>query len=105
MLRAGLGRKQLTLLEHGDSSEFHAEIMTSFPDLKEGGGYELLCLGECNSTARNALQIITPPTGGYTVTYLKEVVRQAKVYIRPVQRNLSLEAKPLLSSDTVCSCV
>ena len=53
--------------------------MENFPKLKDAGGYELLRVG-----ARNrCLEVIPIPPGGYTVEYLKDVVQQAKVYIRP----------------------
>ena len=64
------------------------EIMLAFPGLKDGGGYEILCVGGYG--AQNTLQLILQPMQGYTVSYLKEVVRQAKVYIRPVQHVLQL---------------
>ena len=87
-IRAGLGRKQLTLFEGDGSFELHSEIMQAFPRLHDGGGYELLRLSE---SGQRSLQVIPSPSDGYSVTYLKEVLRQAKVYIRPVQRDLSLE--------------
>ena len=102
LLRAGLGRKQLTMFCFGDSSDFHSEIMNAFPDLKEGGGYELLRVGDSGGQ-RNTLQLIPSPPEGYTVNYVKEVVRQAKVYIRPVQQNLSLQPKP--SESDIVSCL
>ena len=65
----------------------------------EGGGYELL---------RTVPNVIPPPQGGYTVEYLKNIVSQAKVYIRPLQKNLSLDAPPLLDVTLVlnakCPC-
>ena len=63
--------------------------MNAFPNLKEGG----VCVGDSGGQ-RNTLQLIPSPPEGYTVNYVKEVVRQAKVYIHPVQRNLSLQPKP-----------
>jgi hypothetical protein len=90
LLRAGLGRKQLSFPDDGDSSEVHSEIMAAFPKLKEGGGYELLRLNDAGGQRRELL-LIQSPSEGYTVSFLREVLRQAKVYVRPVQRNLSLE--------------
>ena len=58
--------------------------MNAFPVLGSGGGYELLRVGD---TDRGSLVVIPPP---YTVSYLKEVLRQAKVYVRPMQRDLPL---------------
>ena len=87
LIRAGLGRKQLTLFEGDRSVEVHTEIMQAFPRLQEGGGYELMRVSE---SGQRWLQVIPSPSDGYSVTYLKEVLRQAKVYIRPVQKGLSL---------------
>ena len=45
--------------------------------------------------------MIASPSSGYTVTYLRAVVHHAKIYVRPLQQDLSLdpvedEVKPLL---------
>ena len=37
------------------------------------------------------LEVIPVPPDGYTAKYLKAVVLQARVYIRPIQRDLSTE--------------
>ena len=39
---------------------------------------------------RNTLQLIPQPAQGFSVFYLKEVVRQAKIFIRPLQRNIDI---------------
>ena len=100
LLRAGLGKKQLVILDGGDSSEVHTEILNAFPKLQEGGGYELLRVGD-NGGQRTQLRLIPPPSEGYTVSYLKEVLRQAKVYVRPMQKDLPLE--PVISDTLVVS--
>jgi hypothetical protein len=66
LLRAGLGRKQLSFPDDGDSSEVHSEIMAAFPKLKEGGGYELLPLNDAGGQRRELL--IQSPSEGYTVS-------------------------------------
>ena len=91
LMRAGLGKKPLSVFSLAESSELHEEILDAFPKLKDGGGYELLRVGE-SSGKRGELVAIPQPPEGYTVDYVKEVVRQAKVYIRPLQRDLSTEA-------------
>lgn len=90
LLRAGLGRKQLSLPESGTSREVHSAILQAFPRLGHGGGYELLRVGDSGGE-RNMLKVIVSPPEGYTVNYLKEVLRQAKVYIRPLQKCLPTE--------------
>ena len=80
-------------------AELHAEILCAFPSLKDGGGYELLRVS--GSGACSALHIIPQRAEWYTVSYLKEVVRQAEVYIRPLQRDLKLIPEMALTSESV----
>ncbi|XP_019856540.1 PREDICTED: uncharacterized protein LOC105314041 isoform X2 [Amphimedon queenslandica] len=91
LMRAGLGRKELHIIDGGDSSDVHSEIIYAFPKLRDAGGYELLRISDAN---RSVLQLIPPLSEGYTVPYLKEVLKQAKVYIRPLQRSLTLDQVP-----------
>ena len=91
LIRAGLGPCKLCLFQYGDSGEFHDSIISAFPKLTSGGGYELLRTLPNNN---KELCVIPPPSGVHTVEYIKNIVSQAKVYIRPIQKNLSL--------DTLC---
>lgn len=59
--------------------------------MREAGGYELV-----RATPSRLLEVIPVPADGYTTTYLKEVVGQGKIYIRPIQRDIPLE--PILST-------
>ena len=97
LIRAGLGLKQLQFFLHGDSSDFYAELSNAYPKLSSGGGFELLRTPNGNS---KELVVIPPPSGGYTVSHLKSIMGQAKVYIRPMQRNLSMEI--LHCDEEVC---
>lgn len=101
LIRAGLGGARLSLFENGDAWEFHEQLVEKFPKLHDGGGYELLrTVGSSHE-----LQIIPPPSGGYTTLYVKSVVGQAKVYVRPLQKDLSLEEVGTESdvvSETTC---
>ena len=81
----------LSLFQHGDNDDLHFTLMEAFPQLKEGGGYELL--------KANQLEVIPSPADGYTAAYLKDVVGQGKLYIRPIQRDLALT--PVSSSVCV----
>lgn len=87
---AGLGRKSLSFLEAAEGDDIKWEIMHQFLKLKEAGGYELLRVGSLS----RSLEVIPIPPGGYTVQYLKDVVQQAKVYIRPIQADLDLDVDP-----------
>lgn len=97
LIRAGLGLKQLQLFLHGDSSDFYDDIIQAYPKLTMGGGFELL--RSCDGNTK-LLAVIPPPSGGYTVSYLKSIMGQAKVYIRPLQQNLSMEV--LQCDEEVC---
>ena len=57
--------------------------------------YELLRTAEKNS---HLLDVIPPPPSGYSASYVKIVAGQAKIYIRPLQQNLSLTTE---NKDTV----
>jgi hypothetical protein len=57
-------------------------------DLSEAGGFELLRSPEGGG---KRLDVIAAPESGYTVAYLRAVVHHAKIYIRPMQRDLCLD--------------
>ena len=97
LIRAGLGLQQLSFYLHGDSSDFYEDIVCAYPKLRSGGGFELLRSCEGNS---KELAIIPPPPAGYTVSYLKSIMGHAKVYIRPLQSDLSMEVMDC--DDKVC---
>ena len=65
------------------------EVIESFPVLKECGGYEIMrsVVGSCK-----LLEVLLVLPGGYNVPYLKSCLLQAKGYIRPIQKQLSLQA-------------
>ena len=97
LIRARL--KEMTFALHGDSSDFHQEIIKAFPKLQNGGGYELLWTSD---DYKNRLLLVIPPLrGGYTASYLKSVMAHSKVYIRPLQQDLSVESDKS-DDDEVC---
>lgn len=49
-------------------------------------------LRACESGSKD-LQVIRMPESGYTTDYLKAVIHTAKLYIRPLQTDLSVEPK------------
>lgn len=98
LVHANLGPLNLELSLNGDAQIFHDEILKSYPKLQDCGGYELLRGSDTNN---KELTVIAPPVGGYTALFLKSVVSHAKVYIRPLQADLSLN--PSINDDTVCS--
>ena len=87
LIRAGLGPRKLSLFEVGDSGQFHDDVMAAFPKLAEGSGCELMRTKQNNN---RELCVIPPLSDGYIAEYLKAIVGQAKLYIRPIQKYLSI---------------
>ena len=85
---AGLGEKRVTLSAFADVQNIYDELLYQFPKLSKGGGFELLRLPEGGG---KQLDVIAAPESGYTVTYLRAVAHHAKIYIRPLQRDLCLD--------------
>ena len=71
--------------------------------LKEAGGYELV-----RATSSCTLEVIPTPANGYILAFLKDVIGQGRIYIHPIQRNLSLDPiAPSAVSYFIClySCI
>ena len=85
---AELGEKKIVFHKCGNSTHVHEKITEAFPALASAGGYEILRIADDKS--KNLMEI--PMSGsGYSVSYLKGTLGQAKAYIRPIQKDLSLE--------------
>lgn len=86
--------KKISFSANGDASEIHDIITSNFPILSDCGGYTLM------RTADNyrSLVAIEGPESGITVSFLKDILRQAKLYVRPLQS--SIEKHDLKSSST-----
>lgn len=87
LLKAGLGEK-LVEFSNIDMSpeEFREVIYEAFPKLESGGGYELCkCLPNTRKLHPLSSAAYSSPA------LLKERVGNARTYIRPLQRNLSME--------------
>ena len=83
---AGLGEK-MVLDGDGDAQAIYDELLLQFPKLNEAGGFELLRTQDKGS---KTLHIIDMPQQSYSVPYLRAVVHSARIFIRPLQRDLSL---------------
>lgn len=90
LILSGLGEKKIQLDEYSEWPEIYDELLFQYPKLKESGGFELLRVGEGGG---KRLQTIACPPKGYTVVYLQAVVHHATVYIRPLQRDITLEVE------------
>ena len=73
------------LFAYDTSFELQDELVHEYPKLANAGGYELLQASENGS---QELILIEMPRDGYSVEYLQAAVKSAKIYIRPLQRNL-----------------
>ena len=94
LLLAGLGEKKISVLIHGSADDIKSQLFDEYPKLKAGGGFELLRM---QGHSRD-LEVIPIPYRGYTVEYLKAVVLNAKIFIRPMQTNLDLPSDACTSS-------
>ncbi|CAC5360330.1 unnamed protein product [Mytilus coruscus] len=86
LVKAGLGPKRVQFEVHEGEETVKDKLITAFPKLCEAGGFELL---RCQSNCRQ----LQPINGRRSVEILKTIIGQAKVFIRPIQKNLS--TKPL----------
>lgn len=89
MALAGLEEQTVCFTKGGNSEHVHQKIIEAFPMLSDVGGYEILRTGE---RGNRQLMLIGIPPGGYTVAYLKSTIASAKGYIRPLQRDIPLNA-------------
>ena len=81
---AGLGEQRVQIGVQATALQLHEKLLMVFPKLKEAGGYELL---RCLPNSRTLVQI-SPPAGGHNPQTLKRNIGQARIYIRPVQKDL-----------------
>ena len=94
LARIGLGLSEVTFNANGNAEHLHTTLLRKFPFLDSCGGYSLLRLGE-NS---HGLVEIEGSDSGITVPFLKDVLNQAKLYIRPLQSDITEEdMKPFIS--------
>jgi hypothetical protein len=92
LITAGLGLKKIRLENDDDESEVMKKLMSSgagFPQLAEAGGFELL-------RSEQNCRILKVIGSRWNSKELKMYVGgQAKIYIRPVQNNLSTQPMTL----------
>ena len=84
LAKLGLGLKELSFDADGDAMHIHGVLLEAFKELAHCGGYTLLRLA-ANSTY---LFEIEPPKGGMTVRYLRDIIKSAKPFIRPLQADI-----------------
>ena len=84
LAKLGLGLKELSFDADSDAMHIHGVLLEAFKELAHCGGYTLLRLA-ANSTY---LFEIEPPKGGMTVRYLRDIIKSAKLFIRPLQADI-----------------
>lgn len=94
----GLGFKEIKFNTDGDAFHIHSILLTSYPELDGCGGYSLMRLG-CGSSE---LVTIEPPKGGLNVRYLRDILKSAKLFVRPMQKDI--EVKEEDEDEKVVSC-
>jgi hypothetical protein len=94
---AGLGEERIHIGLKASAQQLHQKFILVYPKLENAGGYELLrCLP--NSRTLTKLQ---PPSGGHTPESLKGDVGQARIYLRPLQRDLDTTSIQTTTSEGV----
>ena len=99
MVEAGLGEKIIDIPDIDCSSaEFHHQIIQVFPKLKDAGGFELMrCM--YNSKLLEPLS----PTVTTSPRLLRSVTGKSRIFIRPIQKNLELDATDVDTLPKVCA--
>ena len=83
----GLGLSEAIFNSNGDADHIHRVLLDKYPVLEACGDYTLLRLAENSHT----MVEIEGPDGGITVPFLKDILNQAKLYIRPFQKDITEE--------------
>ena len=94
LCNAGLGEKSVQLDANANQAECHEEITKHFPQLGETG-YEVLLYqrGEDGGFFK-----IDPP---YIPKRIKDIAGNAKIYLRPLQRNLIADSSGIESEVSI----
>ena len=88
MALVGLGEKTIIFTKCGNSEHVHEKILEAYPMLAGVGGYQILRTGE---RGNRHLIVLPIPPGGYTVAFLKSTLASAKGYIRPFQKDITVD--------------
>ena len=108
LAKMGLGLGEVVFNTDGDAEHIHRVLLSKFPMLEACGGYTLIRLAE-NS---HRMVEIEGPESGMTVSFLKDILHSAKLYIRPLQRDITEEDMKEYSVPAVrngrinhCACI
>ena len=101
LAQMGLGFKEIKFNTEGDSCHIHSTIVHAYPDLEFCGGYCLMRLGSGSSE----LVTVEPPRSGLNVRYLRDILKSAKLFVRPLQKDLEEKESEESTVVSVCVCV
>ena len=94
-----MGEKKIVFEKRSDPQYFHDKLLDEFPPLRHAGGYQLM---RAKLRSPTQLDIIVPhPNKQYNVMDLRTDITSAKIYIVPIQNDLSLT--PVLSRQVSSS--
>ena len=107
LVSAGLGEKKVQVPDVDCTTEqFYDVLMEAFPKLKDSGGFELM---RCIPSTRD-LELIKSPAC-LSPRLLRSQIGTARIYIRPIQADLDIEAdnEPAIDVSAIyiimCLCV
>ena len=101
LVEAGLGERKVTIDDTSCSPQgFKAAIIATFPKLEDCGGFELL---RCQPHGLKTLEPISAAIV-QSPKLLKSVIGNGRVFIRPIQKDLSLRQDDnLTNAIQVCT--
>ena len=95
----GLGLKRLAFDCNASQREIDSVIYDAFPQLSTRG-YELL---RTASKRKNLVVIKTPPDG-MTVLYLRDLLQQSKLFVRPNLEDIQVNLNACMRMPVPCIC-
>ena len=99
LAKIGLEMKCLLFDLEGNAHHVHSVIIKEWPVLENCGGYTLLRLAE---NSHSLVEIEPPLSGHINVQFLKAILNNATMYIRPLQCNIFYEDMKQFCSLQVC---
>ena len=100
LAKMGLETKCLVFSLEGNVHHVHSVIMKEWPVLENCGGYTLLRLAE---NSHSLVEIEPPLSGHINVQFLKAILNNAILYIRPLQRSIQFADMAEFHSAEVCN--
>ena len=97
LCNAGLGDISVKLELNNDHNYLYGKIIECFPKLADAGGFEFL-LFQRGGGEDGGFHTISPP---HTSKHVKDVSSQSKIYIRPIQKDISLNVDEVVEEQLI----